>query len=78
MVSSRFIHKAIKLNSVKSPSQLRYYTWSIDPIRANLEFVPMLWGQNQAQSFDATINNTIAHYKVTAVLGMNEFSPLYS
>ncbi|KIJ68082.1 glycoside hydrolase family 128 protein [Hydnomerulius pinastri MD-312] len=48
-----------------------YYTWSSSPIYTDIEFVPMLWGSDQVDSF-ASINDTISHYHVSAVLGMNE------
>jgi hypothetical protein len=51
----------------------RYYTWSPSPVEDDtLEFVPMLWGQTQAQQFGATINDTIASKDVRAALAMNE------
>lgn len=49
-----------------------YYTWSPQPINADLEFVPMLWGQESVTAFQATINQTIGSNEVTAILGMNE------
>ncbi|KAJ4483820.1 glycosyl hydrolase catalytic core-domain-containing protein [Lentinula aciculospora] len=50
-----------------------YYTWSPDAISSpNIEFVPMLWGNNSADNFSSTINNTISSNNVTAILGMNE------
>ncbi|TDL19875.1 glycoside hydrolase [Rickenella mellea] len=51
-----------------------YYTWSSYPIDSDLEFVPMLWGADQARvnEFTSTINQTIASLNVTAILGMNE------
>ncbi|KIM72213.1 glycoside hydrolase family 128 protein [Piloderma croceum F 1598] len=49
-----------------------YYTWSPYSISADIEFVPMLWGQAQAAEFSSTINQTIASQHVSAVLGMNE------
>jgi len=50
-----------------------YYTWSPDAISApDLEFVPMLWGPTQVQAFTSSINDTLKHNKVTAVLGFNE------
>lgn len=50
----------------------RYYTWSPSPIRSGLEFVPMLWGEDQVQQFAQTMNETVANNKVSAVLGFNE------
>ncbi|KLO11631.1 hypothetical protein SCHPADRAFT_464382 [Schizopora paradoxa] len=49
-----------------------YYTWSPNVINADLEFVPMLWGEDQVQAFSSTIDETISQNKVSAVLGMNE------
>ncbi|KAI0721819.1 glycosyl hydrolase catalytic core-domain-containing protein [Cerioporus squamosus] len=39
---------------------------------ADLEFVPMLWGERQVSQWDSTINETIQSLKVTHVLGFNE------
>ncbi|KAJ3936785.1 MAG: glycosyl hydrolase catalytic core-domain-containing protein [Lentinula lateritia] len=50
-----------------------YYTWSPDAISSTeIEFVPMLWGNNSVDDFSSTINDTISSHNVTAVLGMNE------
>ncbi|THU85685.1 glycoside hydrolase [Dendrothele bispora CBS 962.96] len=50
-----------------------YYTWSPDPVaRTDLEFVPMLWGSNQADEFNSTIDGLISDLGITSVLGMNE------
>ncbi|KAH7913285.1 glycoside hydrolase [Hygrophoropsis aurantiaca] len=49
-----------------------YYTWSPYSINADVEFVPMLWGQSQVNEFAASIDQTISREHVTAVLGMNE------
>ncbi|KAH9853697.1 glycosyl hydrolase catalytic core-domain-containing protein [Lenzites betulinus] len=49
-----------------------YYNWSPDPISANIEFVPMLWGTRQTSDWDNNINNTIKQYQVTHLLGFNE------
>ncbi|KAH8116245.1 hypothetical protein DFH11DRAFT_1474712, partial [Phellopilus nigrolimitatus] len=49
-----------------------YYTWSPNPINANLEFVPQLWGTAQVDAFSSIINNTISKNDITAVLGFNE------
>jgi len=49
-----------------------YYSWSPWSFDTNLEFVPMLWGQEQIPTFTAMIEETIAYRNVTAVLGMNE------
>jgi hypothetical protein len=52
----------------------RYYTWSPFSINTDLEFVPMLWGYPQVNSFSASIEQTLSPgNQVTAVLGMNEF-----
>ncbi|KAI0698125.1 glycosyl hydrolase catalytic core-domain-containing protein [Cytidiella melzeri] len=51
-----------------------YYTWSpncID-IAASLECVPMLWGTDQENAFNSTIESTIDSYSVKAVLAFNE------
>lgn len=55
----------------------RYYDWSPYPTIKDVEYVPMLWGKRQIDQFVNTINQTIAEYKVTHVLGMNEqvYSP---
>nr|GAT58540.1 predicted protein [Mycena chlorophos] len=53
-----------------------YYTWGLDSVSdTDLQFVPMLWGQQDvAQWTDPSsgINATIAQRKPTAVLGFNE------
>ncbi|KAH9943114.1 glycosyl hydrolase catalytic core-domain-containing protein [Epithele typhae] len=49
-----------------------YYTWSPSPTQADLEFVPMLWGTNQVDQWDGTINKTVQDLHVTHVLGFNE------
>jgi len=49
-----------------------YYTWSLNSSNTDLEFVPMLWGQDQVAEFSTMINQTIASRHVTTVLGMNE------
>ncbi|KII92629.1 glycoside hydrolase family 128 protein [Plicaturopsis crispa FD-325 SS-3] len=50
-----------------------YYNWGSDPVSsADIEYVPMLWGSKNQDDFAATINQTIANYHVSAVLGMNE------
>lgn len=49
-----------------------FYSWTPNYTETTLEFVPMLWGSSQVQQFSATINQTIASRKVSAVLAMNE------
>jgi len=49
-----------------------YYSWSPSGFDTNLEFVPMLWGTNQVDQWQATINQTISQHNVTSVLGFNE------
>ncbi|KAI0824605.1 glycosyl hydrolase catalytic core-domain-containing protein [Trametes gibbosa] len=49
-----------------------YYNWSPDPIRTDIEFVPMLWGTRQTSDWDNNINRTIQQYHVTHLLGFNE------
>ncbi|KAK7473112.1 hypothetical protein VKT23_001211 [Stygiomarasmius scandens] len=50
-----------------------YYTWSPSPIsRTDLEFVPMLWGSDQADEFSSTIDDLVSDLGITSVLGMNE------
>ncbi|KAF8070086.1 glycosyl hydrolase catalytic core-domain-containing protein [Lyophyllum atratum] len=49
-----------------------YYSWSPYSIDADLEYIPMLWGQKSVDQFTSTINETIARHGVKAVLGMNE------
>ncbi|RPD61865.1 glycoside hydrolase [Lentinus tigrinus ALCF2SS1-7] len=51
-----------------------YYTWnpSSANLNADLEFVPMLWGERQVAQWGSTINDTIQSSKVTHVLGFNE------
>jgi len=51
-----------------------YYTWSPNAIDSNLEFVPMLWGEDQVEAFSSSINKTITQNRVSAVLGMNEYA----
>ncbi|KAJ7926670.1 glycosyl hydrolase catalytic core-domain-containing protein [Mycena leptocephala] len=56
--------------------QNRYYDWrpepSDDATGLSVEFVPMLWGKNQTETFSETINDTIRALNVITVLGMNE------
>jgi hypothetical protein len=59
-------------------SDFRYYTWSLNSSNTELEFVPMLWGQDQVAEFSTMINQTIASRHVTTVLGMNELVPFYA
>jgi len=50
-----------------------YYTWSPSSVGSQrIEFVPMLWGQNQVSAWESSINHTISSLKVTHVLGFNE------
>ncbi|KAL5531485.1 hypothetical protein ACEPAG_4362 [Sanghuangporus baumii] len=49
-----------------------YYTWSPNPVRSDLEFVSMLWGRDQIDTFTSMINGTISRNGVTHILGFNE------
>ncbi|ESK92058.1 glycosyl hydrolase 53 domain-containing protein [Moniliophthora roreri MCA 2997] len=51
-----------------------YYSWSPQSgvKSTELEYVPMLWGKNQVEEFNATINQTITNLNVKAILGFNE------
>ncbi|KAI0773870.1 glycosyl hydrolase catalytic core-domain-containing protein [Fomes fomentarius] len=49
-----------------------YYTWGPSPAKANIEFVPMLWGSRQVAQWDSTINDTLSSLNVTHALGFNE------
>ncbi|KAI0267409.1 glycoside hydrolase [Gloeopeniophorella convolvens] len=49
-----------------------YYSWSPSPFDTDLEFVPMLWGQDQIGSWQSTINQTIQQRAVHAALTFNE------
>ncbi|KAF7372326.1 Glycoside hydrolase family 128 protein [Mycena venus] len=52
-----------------------YYTWGAKGYVNNaseIEFVPMLWGSEQIESFNETIQDSIQTLKITTVLGMNE------
>ncbi|KAI0676910.1 glycosyl hydrolase catalytic core-domain-containing protein [Trametes maxima] len=49
-----------------------YYTWGSVSIRTSIEFVPMLWGPQQAPDWDNNINRTIQQQHVTHLLGFNE------
>lgn len=51
-----------------------YYTWSSNPVTADLEFVPLLWGTKTLDQFSLTIQPTLSQTRpiITAVLGMNE------
>ncbi|KAJ7828671.1 hypothetical protein B0H14DRAFT_2247195, partial [Mycena olivaceomarginata] len=55
-----------------SPQVPWYATPSDDATGLSVEFVPMLWGKNQTETFSETINDTISALNVTTVLGMNE------
>ncbi|KAJ7836158.1 hypothetical protein B0H14DRAFT_3705523 [Mycena olivaceomarginata] len=61
---------------VKGVTPFAYYNWrpepSDDATGLSVEFVPMLWGKNQTETFSETINDTISALNVTTVLGMNE------
>lgn len=54
------------------PLNCRYYTWGPSPAKANIEFVPMLWGSRQVTQWDSTINDTLSSLNVTHALGFNE------
>jgi hypothetical protein len=61
-------HDTFRLICIK-----RYYTWSPSTgVNTDLEFVPLLWGANQINEWQSTINQTIANRNVKAVLGFNE------
>jgi len=51
-----------------------FYNWGPLPSipQTDLEFVPMFWGNRSIDTWVDTINDTLANYNVTAVLGMNE------
>ncbi|KAK7045617.1 hypothetical protein VNI00_007450 [Paramarasmius palmivorus] len=51
-----------------------FYSWSPQTgVRdSELEYVPMLWGKNQVEEFNATINQTISDLNVSVILGFNE------
>ncbi|KAF9547698.1 hypothetical protein CPC08DRAFT_648661 [Agrocybe pediades] len=51
-----------------------YYSWSAHPANSTLEFVPMFWGLQSSEDFNATIQQTLSdpRLNVTALLGMNE------
>jgi len=49
-----------------------YYTWGPSSVESNLEFVPMLWGENQVSAWQSSINSTIHDLGVTHALGFNE------
>ncbi len=68
------VHQPQYPSSTRDLVNTRYYTWSPSPadLQANLEFVPMLWGERQVSQWDSSINDTIQSLKVTHVLGFNE------
>lgn len=49
-----------------------YYTWSPSAVDSSLEFVPMLWGNDQISEWESSINSTIRNLGVTHILGFNE------
>jgi len=51
-----------------------YHTWSIFSVQsANIEFVPMLWGEQNADQFAASIEDILdRNADTTSILGMNE------
>ncbi|KAF8201155.1 glycosyl hydrolase catalytic core-domain-containing protein [Mycena galopus ATCC 62051] len=52
-----------------------YYTWGLGSVDTDLEFVPMLWGEQDVAQWTSSsdgINATIAQRQPTAILGMNE------
>jgi hypothetical protein len=53
---------------------LRYYTWSTFSVKANIEFVPMFWGEKSIDQWTSVVQKTLPNSKpsITAVLGMNE------
>lgn len=52
----------------------RYYTWSTFPAKANIEFVPMFWGERSIDQWTSMVLKTLPNSEptTTAVLGMNE------
>ena len=68
------LHHTSETRSSNSLHIRRYYTWSPSSanFNADLEFVPMLWGERQVSQWDSTINETIQDLQVTHVLGFNE------
>ncbi|CAL1701688.1 unnamed protein product [Somion occarium] len=62
-----------ELNQYRSTGKVQwYYTWGSSSINTDLEFVPMLWGQNQVEQWKHTIQQIIKQRHVTHVLGFNE------
>ena len=52
----------------------RYYTWSTFPAKANIEFVPMFWGERSIDQWTSMVLKALPNSEptTTAVLGMNE------
>jgi len=51
-----------------------YYTWSVFPADASIEFVPMFWGEKAIGQWTSMIQKTFSNSKlnITTALGMNE------
>ncbi|KAH9484871.1 Alkali-sensitive linkage protein 1 [Psilocybe cubensis] len=51
-----------------------YYTWSAFPTEADIEFVPMFWGNKSFDQFNSTMQQVLFNNvnNVTTLLGMNE------
>lgn len=62
----------VALNRRKVTNSNRYHTWSPDSVDTTLEYVPMLWGEQQVEEWKNTINGTIHARNVTHALGFNE------
>ncbi|KAK7695626.1 hypothetical protein QCA50_000262 [Cerrena zonata] len=61
------------LNQYRSTGKVQwYYTWGPSSINTDMEFVPMLWGSDQASQWQHTIQQTISQRHVSHVLGFNE------
>ncbi|KAK6971874.1 glycoside hydrolase family 128 protein [Favolaschia claudopus] len=62
--------------SAKVSCSVQYYNWNFQPSDdasgLPVEFVPMLWGQTQAEEFSDTIVSTLQSTNATVILSMNE------
>ncbi|KAK7036957.1 glycosyl hydrolase catalytic core-domain-containing protein [Favolaschia claudopus] len=69
----------LKLPSLIPRPYFGYYNWNFlvsdDASGLPVEFVPMLWGQAQADEFSDTIVSTLQSTDATAILGMNDPAP---
>ncbi|KAH9921276.1 glycosyl hydrolase catalytic core-domain-containing protein [Amylocystis lapponica] len=63
----------VNVNQFESTGKVQwYYTWSPNSVQSSLEFVPMLWGEDQLSAWQSSVNSTIQSLGITHALGFNE------